>query len=160
MVVSMYTLLRMLYSILLDASRKRNPEPNAALHLRRGHRRGAGPPTPTPRRQVQAFVRPRTGTRPWLVPPHAREPRARDVRAGVRWAGQAVMAVAGSCLLSWPVCVVCLGPSGRVSWPVLVVCRRPSRCGPVPVVGWPWASVSWRFASRPQGLTLRVRRWR
>ena len=49
---------------------RRGP-PNAALHLRRGHRRGTWPPTPTPRRQVQAFVRPRLGycARPGRRPP-------------------------------------------------------------------------------------------
>ena len=31
--------------------------PNAALHLRRGHRDGPQPPNPIPRRQVQAIVR-------------------------------------------------------------------------------------------------------
>ena len=38
--------------------------PNAPLHLRRGHRRGAQPKNPTPRRQVQALVRCRTCQRP------------------------------------------------------------------------------------------------
>ena len=31
-------------------------KPNAALHLRRGHRHGPPPPSPTPRRQVHALV--------------------------------------------------------------------------------------------------------
>ena len=34
----------------------RSVPPNAALHLRRGHRRGAQLQNPTPRRQVQAVV--------------------------------------------------------------------------------------------------------
>src|SRR5262249_30449508 len=74
--------------------------PNAALHLRRGHRDGPQPPHPTPRRQVQAFVRrcfspqsspahpalltppPLTGSRPRLGHPPPCQPRPPWCRVG------------------------------------------------------------------------------
>ena len=91
--------------------------PNAALHLRRGHRHGTQPPTPTPRRQVQALVRRATWDslpRGLPMPPRRLEgaPDASTPlpvssgRSGVRGLG---------CLLSWMSFV--LDALGLGCWP-------------------------------------------
>ena len=96
--------------------------PNAPLHLRRGHRRGAQPKNPTPRRQVQALVRRATwDSLPCGLPmPPGRVGRADDAATPppgprVVWVGVVLDALCLGCLVSWMPCV--LDALGLGCWP-------------------------------------------
>ena len=93
--------------------------PNAALHLRRGHRPGPQPPPPTPRRQVQALVRRASGhglpcgipLPPWRV---GRAPEEVTRLPGT--AGRSGVCDL-ECLLSWVLAIVGLvGHAMRVMY--------------------------------------------